>query len=429
VIFLRHCEERSDAAIQGLTDRFRAFGSGLLRCARNDGAKITLAFFLFTGTAQAQAPDACAYLSGLIPVDGGPLFLPSYPTAEEGPLRSVAFLYDDAVAAIALVGCGAADRARRIGDAMLAALDHDRAWHDGRLRNGYAAGPVETPVRLGGWWDKTQNRWLEDRYQVSSDTGNMAWAMLALLALDQALHDPRYRQGAIRIGDWVGGRGDRRGAGGYSGGFSGWEPSPAALTWKSTEHNTDLAGAFALLSKATGDPAWSDRARQAANFVGAMWDDGCACFAVGTTGDGVTPNRILALDAEIWPLLAIPAMAGHADADLVTIDSKLAVGDGYTYSDAGHALWTEGTAQAALVLGLLGHADKAATAAGAVEGQRAPHGGYFATPELRLATGFANAADPGTQRFYYHLPHLAAAAWAALAEKHFNPFTDSAALP
>jgi len=33
------------------------------------------------------------------------------------------------------------------------------------------------------------------------------------------------------------------------------------------------------------------------------------------------------------------------------------------------------------------------------------------------------------QRYYYHLPHLAAAAWAALAQKHFNPFTASASLP
>jgi hypothetical protein len=382
-----------------------------------------------SGAAQAQPTDACAYLSSLIPVDGGPLFLPSYPTAEDGPLRSVAFLYDDAVAAIALVGCGEAGRARRIGDAMLVALDHDRAWHDGRLRNAYAAGPVETPVKLGGWWDKAQGRWLEDRYQVSSDTGNMAWAMLALLSLDQALHDPRYRTGAVKIGGWVAGRADTRGAGGYTGGVSGWEPSPAALSWKSTEHNTDLAGAFTLLSKATGDAVWMDRAGQAAKFVAAMWDDGCACFAVGTTNDGVTPNRILALDAEIWPLLAISAMAPHADADLGTIGSKLAVGSGYSYSDAGSALWTEGTAQAALVLGLLGHADKADAADRAVEGQRAPHGGYFATPEPKLATGFADAANPGTQRFYYHLPHLAAAAWAALAQKHFNPFTGSAALP
>jgi hypothetical protein len=386
-------------------------------------------FLLFAGAAQAQSTDACAYLSGLIPVEGGPLFLPSYPTAEDGPLRGVAFLYDDAVAAIAFTGCGEAGKARRIGDAILAALDHDRAWHDGRLRNAYAAGPVDTPVKLGGWWDQAQGRWLEDRYQVSSDTGNMAWAMLALLTLDQALGDVRYRAGAARIGNWVAGRVDQRGAGGFTGGYSGWEPSPAAVEWKSTEHNTDLAGAFALLAKATGDKAWSDRARQAAAFVGAMWDDGCGCFAVGTTDDGVTPNHVLALDAELWPLLAISAMASHLSPDLATVDSRLAVGDGYTYSDAGDAVWTEGTAQAALVWGLFGRPDRADQAERAVAEQRAPRGGYFATPQLRLKTGFADAANPGMQRYYYHLPHLAAAAWAALAEKHFNPFNASATLP
>jgi len=390
---------------------------------------LAAAFLLFAIPAQAQPADACAYLSGLIPIEGGPLFLPSYPTAEEGALRGVAFLYDDAVAAVALVGCGEAGKARRIGDAMLAALDHDRAWHDGRLRNAYAAGPVDVPVKLGGWWDRAQGRWVEDRYQVSSDTGNMAWAMLALLTLDQALHDARYRDGAARIGGWVMGRADNRGAGGFAGGFSGWEPSPAAVPWKSTEHNTDIAGAFVLLAKATGDKAWAGRAGQAAAFVGAMWDDGCACFAVGTGDDGVTPNHVLALDAELWPLLAIPAMAPHADPDLATVDSRLAVGDGYTYSDAGSAVWTEGTAQAAVVWSLLGHPDKADQAIRAVEGQRAPRGGYFATPQLRLKTGFADAANPGMQRYYFHLPHLAAAAWAALAEKHFNPFTASAALP
>ena len=83
----------------------------------------------------------------------------------------------------------------------------------------------------------------------------------------------------------------------------------------------------------------------------------------------------------------------------------------------------------ALVWALLGRPDKADMAGRAVEGQRAPRGGYFATPQLRLATGFADAANPGMQRYYYHLPHLAAAAWAALAEKHFNPFTASASLP
>jgi len=399
--------------------------------ARNYWVWIVAAGLFFAIPAKAQPANACAYLGGLTSAEGGAVFLPSYPTADDGPLHNVAFLYDDAVAAIALVGCGETGQARRIGDAMLAALDHDRAWHDGRLRNAYAAGPIhQFPVAVGGWWDKAQNRWLEDRYQVSSDTGNMAWAMLALLALDRAQADPRYRAGAVRIGGWVAERADSRGAGGFTGGVSGWEPAPSPLSWKSTEHNTDLAAAFLALSKATGDRIWADRAKHAADFVGAMWDDACGCFAVGTADDGVTLNHIVALDAEIWPLLAIPAMAAsHADRVLATLDDKLPAGDGYTYSDGGNGLWTEGTAQAALALALLGHADPAKSAMQAVETQRSPDGGYFATPGAKLATGFADAANPGSQRYYYHLPHLAAAAWAALAETHFNPFTGSTTLP
>lgn len=135
----------------------------------------------------APKTSACGYLAGLIDKapPSGPLFLPSYPTVESGPLHGAAYLYDNAVAAIALVGCGEQDKAYRIGSAILWAIDNDRTWHDGRLRNAYAAGVVANgPVKLPGWWDNTQNKWLEDRYQVGSDVGNMAWAMLALLSID-----------------------------------------------------------------------------------------------------------------------------------------------------------------------------------------------------------------------------------------------------
>jgi hypothetical protein len=395
-------------------------------------AMAVLLFFGLAGVSVAQPQQtACAYLTSLVPAEAGPLFLPSYPTAEDGPLRGVAFLYDDAVAAIALVGCGEAGRARHIGDAILAVLDHDRAWHDGRLRNAYAAGSVrQFPVKLGGWWDKTQNRWLEDRYQVGSDSGNMAWAMLALLALDHAGQGSAYRDGAVRIGNWVAGRADTRGAGGFTGGFLGWEPSPGAMRWKSTEHNTDLAAAFALLGKATGETVWTDRSQAAARLVNAMWDDGCGCFHVGTAEDGVTPNTVLALDAEVWPLIAIPGLAEkHGDTVLATIGGKLRGGAGYTYSDAGGGLWTEGTAQAALTTKLLGHADMAAALNAAVAAERAPQGGFFATAEANMPTGFADPANPGAQRLYFHLPHLAAAGWVALAETGFNPFTEAQTLP
>ena len=148
--------------------------------------------------------SACGYLAGLIDKasPSGPLFLPSYPTVESGPLHGAAYLYDNAVAAIALVGCGEQDKAYRIGSAILWAIDNDRTWHDGRLRNAYAAGVVANgSAKLPGWWDNTQNKWLEDRYQVGSDNGNMAWAMLALLSIDDVNTGSRFRDGAARLGN------------------------------------------------------------------------------------------------------------------------------------------------------------------------------------------------------------------------------------
>jgi hypothetical protein len=383
-------------------------------------------------SADGAAPiSACAHLAQLVPLEGGPLFLPSYPTIESGPLHSVGFLYDNAVAATALVGCGESARARRIGDAILAALDRDRFWHDGRLRNAYAAGPVaEGPVKLGGWWDAGQGRWLEDAYQVGSDSGNMAWAMLALLAMDRAGLGPRYRAGAERIGNFVSGRADGRGAGGFTGGFAGWEPKPDAVAWKSTEHNTDLSAAFSLLAQGSADPVWNGRAEQAGRFVTAMWDDTQGGFSTGTGNDGVQRNRLIVLDANIWPLLAIPGLAAlHAEGALALVDSRLGSDGGYTYSEAGPGVWIEGTAQVALLQKLRGRDADARALLQTVDAARAPAGGYFATLGATIATGFADPANPKVERYYLHVPHLAAAAWAALAERGFNPFTDSTALP
>ncbi|WP_291708829.1 hypothetical protein [Bradyrhizobium sp.] len=61
----------------------------------------------------APKASACGYLAGLIDKapPSGPLFLTSYPTVESGPLHGAAYLYDNAVAAIALVGCGEQDKA------------------------------------------------------------------------------------------------------------------------------------------------------------------------------------------------------------------------------------------------------------------------------------------------------------------------------
>jgi len=358
------------------------------------------------------------------------LFLPSYPTVEAGPLHGAAYLYDNALAAIALVGCGERDKAYRIGAAILWAIDNDRTWHDGRLRNAYAAGVVaNSPVKLPGWWDNAQNKWLEDRYQVGSDNGNMAWAMLALLSIDDVNTGSQFRDGATRLGAWVAQWVDARGTGGFTGGTFGHEPTPDVRTWKSTEHNTDIAAAFGILAIRTGDSRWRDMATAAEHFVDTMWDSACACFAAGTAEDGVTRNPILALDAQVWPLTALPGAAKKFASVITTAEQRMGVDGGFSYGEDRDGVWTEGTGQMALLLELLGRGEKAKSLIAVIESQRSPDGGFYAASVRGLPTGFMLDTDPAKPRLYFRLPHLGAASWAALAERGFNPFTATRRLP
>lgn len=378
------------------------------------------ALFCGLSGSAAAAGDACAGLTASVDaVPSGPVFLASYPVGAPRELRDVAFLYDNAVAVIALIGCGQPARAGRIGDAILAAQAHDRYWRDGRLRNAYAAGAVGAgSVKLAGWWDAAQNRWVEDAYQAGSDTGNLAWAALALLALDRAQMGPSYRQGAVRLGTWLARQGDRRGAGGFTGGVSGFEPAPSRLLWKSTEHNVDLAAVFSSLAVATNDTQWPARALAARIFVHAMWNGRCRCFAAGTGLDGAAPNPLVALDAQVYPLLALHPSPPPI---LATIQHRLGDAGGFAYSETRGGVWTEGTAQVALLFALSGMTRDAAALEVVLAAQRAPGGGYYAASVSAAPTGFGLDTDPLQARSYFHIPALAPLAWVALADRKFNP--------
>jgi hypothetical protein len=377
---------------------------------------------LLLGAVPAMAADACATLARQVDAAGqGAVFVASYPTATDKALKNVAFLYDNAAAALALTGCDDVPRAARIGDAILAAQAHDRFWRDGRLRNGYLAGPPASPVKLGGWQEGAH--WAEDGYQSGSDTGNLAWAMLALLGLHQAGAGDKYLRGAQRIAAYV----EKSFANtGFTGGTFGGEPKPQQNTWKSTEHNIDLAAAFAWLADATHDPHWAMRAAQARMLVAAMWDG--RSFAAGTGLDGKTPNRFLALDAQVWPLLALPGGVARYGAALKTARRTMTVNGGFTYSETGKAMWTEGSAQAALLAALMHQPRQEARLLAVVETNRSPDGSYYSA-DRETDTGFRLDTDPSQARTYYRLPHLGALAWALLAQRHFNPFTGARALP
>ncbi|MCF3947281.1 MULTISPECIES: hypothetical protein [Acidiphilium] len=354
-------------------------------------------------------------------VPRGPALLASYPDAaanadfpEFAPANdTAAYTYDNALAGLALLAAGHALEAARIADAFVAAQAHDPDFRDGRLRNAYRAGPVTPPIALPGWWDAEAKLWAEDPYQVGSEAGPIAWAILLWTALREAgVNGARYDAAARRAAGWIVAHCHDKN--GFSGGYFGFPPHPQKLLWLSTEQNTDLAIGFARLGM------HADAAR-AAGFVRSMLDPATGLFAAGLTPDGAR-NGLLAADANLWPYLA-----GLADGSVIA-PALRALGwphahpAGIGFSAASRGIWTEGTAFAALSLRRAGRTREAARFLATLGHQGAPDGYLFTTDQQRLATGLTIGPGANSPKFaYYRVPALAPTAWSALAALGINP--------
>ncbi|WP_197514171.1 hypothetical protein [Methylobacterium platani] len=381
----------------------------------------------------ALAHSLCGSLASAVDAAGpGPVLVASYrPGPDEAelpdPLRRSAFTYDNALAAIALQACGDLPRARRIGDALLHALGHDRTFGDGRIRNAYRAGPVaEGPALLPGWWDARQNLWAEDGYQDGTATGNVAWAALALLNLDTDAPGAGYRAGARRLLGWITAHAaDGRAPQGFSGGRDGFDPAQTALAWKSTEHNLDVHAVAAWLHRLDGRPEDARTAATARGFLDAVFESGAGAFRLGTTPEGrLQPLDRVALDTQLWPLIGVAQPPASWQRSIAYAEAHLAASGGFDFNEDRDGLWVEGTAQAALTDRALGRTQDADRLLGTIARQVSPSGFLFATDVPRLTTGIRiGPASTQDDFFYFRRPHLGATAWGILAATGRNPFT------
>jgi hypothetical protein len=390
------------------------------------------------GTSVTFYLDDIAYDRARLPE---PRFLLSYQTVNSGKdvdtvLRNVAFTYDNAVALMAFLASGRPERAKLIADALLYALDNDRAFADGRVRNAYQAGDLVLPagwapnaktgtVRMPGWFDREANppTWYEDSVQVGTSTGNQAWAMLALLAYYETEGGAQYLAAAERMGDWVEDNcRDSRGAGGYTAGCEGWETGPQVkLSYKATEHNIDLYAAFGRLYLLTGKQKWQGRAEHAQAFLRAMWDATEGRFSTGTREDGTTINTdVVPLDVQVWAHLALGAEAEPYRASLAYAETHCALGQGFDFNEDRDGIWYEGTAQMATAYGVDGQEAAWQSRIDLLQQAQDPSGGIVATNVDELTTGFQ--LSDGSSWLYYKRLHVGATAWLALAQMKVNPF-------
>ncbi len=383
---------------------------------------------------QLAAMTCAALDQAVTALPAGPVLVASYPPLDGHPapilaLRGVAFTYDNALASIALFACGKAESARRIADALVFATRHDPEYQDGRLRNAYAAG-------AGGFAVDEIAGLLERRAQC--------------LESGRVPSQQRHRQSGVGSPGAVGGLPaerrsvlpggrtkvlywsqkntyDGQSPAGFSGGYYGYFSKQIQQNWKSTEHNVDLAAAWSALDAVAPDSDSAAQAQIARQFVSSQWDAGEGRFLIGTGADGRTSDRVRSgLDAQIWPLIALHDPPRDWRRVFAFIDHAHRAGEGYGFNRDPDGLWTEGTAQAAAVARLSGLSDKAQPLWNVLLAQEAGNGWLYATPAPRISTGLAIGPDSVTNDFfYYHLPHLGATAWAAIAATGVNPFTGS----
>ena len=336
--------------------------------------------------------------------------------------------YDNALVIIAYANrkdnADSLDRAKTMGDALLQMQAKDPIG-DGRVRNAYG------PERL---FDADG---VPNIQTWGSAAGNQAWAGMALAHLAHVTKDAKYRDGALRIGEWLlRETSDTRGRGGFTGGY---KSDGTKIEWKSTEHNIDMVGLFGMLHQLTKDRKWHSARKHARKFVKSMWDEKEGRFHIGTKPDGITTNRdeYIPEDVQSWGYLALRSDRyrqaldwnianlevtdkSHPSQPVVGVRFAWQINPDYKEKND-DTVWLEGTAHMALALRVSGkkkHKQKAGVYLDSIHkeqlyGPNADGKGIQANSK----EGYSGGDDKNHTSL-----HTGTTAWYIMAKQELNPF-------
>ena len=337
----------------------------------------------------------------------------SYVGTPINPDDYMAWVYDNDLVILALIDRGTPEdmsRAKILCDSLIWCQNHDQDFNDGRIRDGYWANDLT---------DSTgENSSIKS---PGTGAGNMAWTIIALLRYYEVTGDTTYLNSSKRMGDWIYDNCyDTRGAGGYTGGYTGWQPQK--LEWKSTEHNIDVYVAFMNLYKATNNSTWQEGATYAKTFVESMWNESVGHFWTGTMNDGITINRdVRPLDVNTWGVMALDDVNRSAINNWIENNCQTTCCgfEGFDFNCDRDGIWFEGTAQMCISYQIGNETEKsdqyidelrrAQTSANNSNGK-----GIVAACHDNVSTGFGWG--------YPNALHIGATAWYIFAERELNPY-------
>lgn len=376
----------------------------------------------------SEKSTAAGFLAELVEESSG--FIGADTKTEE------AYLYDNVIALYALSEAGASWHAEKLADAIVYAQEHDRTFHDGRLRNIYLCGDprvdsgravAKGTVPLPGFW--RDGKWQEDYYAVSTSAGNMAWAVLALCRASGVVSEEKkaeYIAAAETAADFLLklAAPDK----GFTAGYEGWDDVQKKVAYQSTEHNIALAAAFSVLADITEADApdkadaYRTAAESAQQFVLSMYDPELCCFYTGTEEDGKTVNvGVIPLDSTALSILAFGNDLENVPGILSFVEESMSVGAGFDFS-AGDldGIWNEGTAQMALCYLEQERTEEYNAVIGYLKTQELKKGGVPAADRDGVSTGFVLSGTDELWEYYNNLS-IGATGWYALAQMKANP--------
>lgn len=369
------------------------------------------------------------------------LFAPSYEAyatdTEEYILNSIAYTHDNAAACIALFRAGKPERAKQIADALVFASENDRSFSDGRLRNGYTCGNIESYSGwisylggkfslMPGFYHKQTMKWHEDFYTVSTNLTSLAWGILALSeAYDQCPDRRDYLEAAERIAAFALTLEDAD-HGGFFSGYEGWEGVQSNNYRKPTRDNIELLAALKRLAALPGIPPenvriYENAAESAEDYILSQFDETTGCFLPGL--DVAESADTVCLPDNAFAILVLPdKYAIQKERALEYIEKNLSVGDGFAYSNADtNGIFWENSGLMALVYMRLGSIKSTDRILKSMEEAQADDGMVFSANINGLFSGLVNFHD-NRRVYYYNRKHIGATAFMALANMKANPF-------
>ncbi|MDR3215994.1 MAG: leucine-rich repeat protein [Clostridiaceae bacterium] len=371
-----------------------------------------------------------------------PVFVNSYVTPTDvqaaGLMRNVSYSYDTACTIIALATAGRYTSAARLADALILAIENDRAF-TGRVRNAYAAGyPVGYRMdneqlvaytRMPGFWDfDDTDTYLEDAYANGTTVGNTAFVILALISLYENSPTPnaKHLQTAVTLADFL--LTLEAPTGGIKGGYSGHDTEQQLITYLSVEHNIDSRTAFLKLADIVGGAkaaTYNTAAEGCLQFILSMYNSDGHYFYSGTNEDGITPNTgLIPLDTNVWSYLngIIDYLPDAEIADIISlIENNYGVNGGFSFQNTKDGIFAEGSASVGLLYKMLGMNDKYAAVKDTLDALRLSNGGMYATDVDILFTGYL-VEGTGELSSYFRWESMAPVAWYVMLKNGVNPF-------